>query len=484
MERPRKLALLALSVLAGLYTLAFAVVVVARFAYPFELEWEEGYSLQQVARLSAGRSLYVAPSLEFIPFPYPPLYFQVCAWASAWLGEGFVPLRLVSAFASLGIGVVLWRWVARETSSRTAGWIAAGLFLATFRAGGAWLDVARVDPLFLLLSLLGAYTLHFSRGTPSAVAAGLLFAASFWTKQTAALLAAGSILGSLALDRRRALTAAGVFVATTVALAARAHATTDGWATFYLFELLGDHELYADMVLGFWTRDVLGVGGVSVLPAVALVAGACVLLRRTERPAKALAYASLFLAWSAAAWISRMHSGGYDNVLLPMYCALALGCGTAIGAGRALAWPALGALQFGLLMYAPQRLVPDELDLAAGREFVARLEAAPGEVFVPSHGYLAELAGKRASAHRMGIADVLRSEDQEVRAALIAEITSALAQRRFALIALDVEWPTLDVLDEHYRFAGEVGWEADIFLPRSGVPHRPEYLYVPLGSAH
>jgi len=473
--------LLALSLLAGLYTLAFVVVFAARFAYPFELEWEEGYSLQQVSRLSAGRALFVVPSLEFIPFPYPPLYFQVCAWAGALLGDGFVPLRVVSALASLAVGAVLWRWVARETASKAAGWIAAGLFLASYRAGGGWFDVARVDALFLFLSLLGAYTLHFARGQAGAVAAGLCFAAAFWTKQTGLVLAAGSILAAFALDRRRALTAAGVFAAAAAALAGGAHLSSEGWSSFYLFEVLADHALDTEMILGFWTRDVLGIGaGVSVVPAVALAVGACVLLRRSERPSRAPAYALLFASWSGAAWLSRAHSGGYDNVLLPMYCALALGCGLAVGAGRAPAWPALLALQFGLLMYAPQRLVPDELDLTAGREFVARLERTPGEVFVPSHGYLAELAGKTGSAHRMGIADVLRSEDEAVRQALIAEITAAIVQQRFALIALDVEWPTLDVLEEHYRFDGTPGWEADIFTPRSGVPHRPEYLYVPL----
>ena len=99
----------ALSTVAGRLALAAALVYLAaylfialqRIDYPFEIEWMEGGSAGHVARVLAGESLYAPPTLAFTPFIYTPLYFHGSAWFAQLLGEGFLPLRLVSFLSSL-----------------------------------------------------------------------------------------------------------------------------------------------------------------------------------------------------------------------------------------------------------------------------------------------------------------------------------------------------------------------------------------------
>ena len=89
---------------AALYFLGIlAAAVVARVAYPYEIEWMEGGVLAHVARILRGQPLYARPTLEFTPFLYPPLYYAVSAAVAKLVGLSLVPLRLVSVVATLGI---------------------------------------------------------------------------------------------------------------------------------------------------------------------------------------------------------------------------------------------------------------------------------------------------------------------------------------------------------------------------------------------
>jgi 4-amino-4-deoxy-L-arabinose transferase-like glycosyltransferase len=178
--------------------------------YPFELEWMEGGSLGQVSWILSGHKLYGPPSLEFTPWVYPPLYFYVSAAVSSMLSGGLLPLRLVSFVASLGSLAFIFAIAQRETGSRRAGWLSAGLFVATYQLGGTWFDLARVDSLFLVLSLAALYVLRFTESFRAALLAGVLISLSFFSKQTALGVATPVALFLVAVDWRRGL----VFIAT------------------------------------------------------------------------------------------------------------------------------------------------------------------------------------------------------------------------------------------------------------------------------
>ena len=64
----------------------------------------------------------------------------------------------MSLVSSLVCFAVLARLVQRETASAAAGIAAAGLLAATYFAADTWFDVARVDSLFIALSVAALYT--------------------------------------------------------------------------------------------------------------------------------------------------------------------------------------------------------------------------------------------------------------------------------------------------------------------------------------
>ncbi|HEV2309133.1 MAG TPA: hypothetical protein VGU73_01305, partial [Acidimicrobiia bacterium] len=126
------------------FVACYLAVALARFNYPYPLEWLEGGVLQHVQRVLHGQSLYGAPSIRFTPFLYTPLYYYLSAGAAWLFGLHLSTLRMVSIGASLvafgAVGALVWL----ETRNRWAAACAVGVFAATFRLGGAWLDLARV----------------------------------------------------------------------------------------------------------------------------------------------------------------------------------------------------------------------------------------------------------------------------------------------------------------------------------------------------
>ncbi|HEY6867779.1 MAG TPA: glycosyltransferase family 39 protein, partial [Candidatus Eisenbacteria bacterium] len=296
----------AAAVVAALYLLAYVVIALLRMPYPFDLEWMEGGMLTQVARVVHGQPLYVAPSLSYIPFDYTPLYFLVAALPARLMGEGLAPLRLTSVVCSLGcLGLIAWL-VARETRSRSAALLAAGLYAATYRLSGAWLDLARPDSLFLLLVLAG-FAVHRAdpRGIRGGILAGALFALAFLAKQTALVIAVP--LGALAFrdDRRRGVafagTVAGLVLVSTLAFDAASH----GWYRYYVFGVAMGHGIERSLLLRFWTDDLLRpLALAAVLGASAFALPA----RDASRPFLAALAAGLL----GSAWWLRLYRGSYD----------------------------------------------------------------------------------------------------------------------------------------------------------------------------
>ena len=348
--------------LAGLVAIgSYLFIALSRLNYPFTVEWLEGNSLVEVHRILAGQPLYPAPTAGYVPDGYPPLYFAVSAAAARVLGVSYLPLRLVSLVSSLACLAVLGRLVQRETGSIAAGTGAAGVFAATYFATDTWLDVGRVDSLFLALSIGGLYAARHMRGTRGAIAAGVLLAAAALTKQTGLVEGITVIAALLAGPRRRlacvaALAEMTVLVISTLVLAL----TTGGWYVYYVFELMGEHSLSYGGFGWFWTALLSTMG----IAACAALAGA----RRV--PAVLLAGCAALAAEGCAALV---HSGGGINDLLPAYLAVALLAGLALGSvesRRSAVVPGVLVLaQSALLLsgFHPSQAIPASADRAVGR---------------------------------------------------------------------------------------------------------------------
>lgn len=264
-SRPAR-TLLDLALVGGaLYAALFVIVAVARAPFGFELEWMEGGMVSHAARLLDGQPIYTAPSADFVPFFYTPGYPLTLAGLATITGSLTLALgRAVSIAATLLTFGFLFRVGQREAGWRY-GLLAMGLYAALFRTTGAFYDLARPDALFIALVAAGTYVAFYRRSGLGALAAGAIFAAAFFTKQTSTVFVPAVALYLLWRDWRHALgfgaaafglAAAGVFVGVEL---------TDGWMWTYIFEGHQGHLFYwKNILLEYW-RDVLFVAPLVLL---------------------------------------------------------------------------------------------------------------------------------------------------------------------------------------------------------------------------
>lgn len=500
MERLRSASLALALVLSAAFVALLCVLVALRVAHPYLLEWQEGAMVDQVVRILAGDPLYAEPTIEFVAQIYAPLYFYVSAAVGALTGPGFVPLRLVSIAATAGCLGLVALFVRRETHDTAAAILSVGLFAATYPLSAAFLDVGRVDALFVFFCMAGVTVARGARSTAGLLAAAALFVLAFGTKQQG-LLVGLAMAAWLAFARggRAALAFGGALAVGAGAAALALSVATDGWSTFYLFDLPRSHALVWPLFFTFWWTDMLRPLG----PACALAAVWLGVLARERRTADLVFWTALLGALFAVSLGSRMHWGGATNVLLPAHLGLSLAWGVAIhrlvlappvADARACAVAVLAVLQLGALVYDPRPLVPTAADRRAGDAFVAALAALDGDVLATWHGHLPRLAGKRVFAHRSAVHDVMRSDRTDEIAALQAAFDAALAERRFGAVVVDQPYFLRDyekaalegryelvgpMLEDGLEIGGLLGYRANprVYLPvrlDGSVPVRPE----------
>lgn len=474
-------------------------LVLQRLGYPFELEWMEGAMVDEAARVRAGEPIYGPPTVDHVPFLYTPLFFQVGALAMAVLGEGFLALRVVSVLATLGCAWLLADLVRRETGRRYLGLVAAGLFCGGYGWLRTWYDLGRNDTLFVVVVL--AMVRCARGGTVGAIAAGLLAPVAFLVKQTALFWLPWLLLAFVLRDGRKgAVTAALAVVGCGVAVLV-GDAVTGEWFSFYVFTMAGFHGTQGDRWVGFWTEDLVPIAPLLAAAALALVGR----WRAGERRS-ALALAALLLGGIATSYASRLHVGGFDNVLLYGFVAAVLvgPIAAAAAAPRArLVGLALLLLQFATLVFDPRALwqprppllldprqaLPTAAHRRASEELAAFVAAQPGDVWVVFHGQFGPRAGRPRTAHAQAIYDLLpfalaQPRDRSTRA-LVTSVERALAAGRFSAIVLEQPFGAMfEQLFAHQlagfrRRPGELLAEPLAIRPLVGMETHSPYALVP-----
>ncbi|MBN1902703.1 glycosyltransferase family 39 protein, partial [Candidatus Sumerlaeota bacterium] len=495
MEQEEKLdkrltaALRYLAVLVSLvYILAYIFVVLSRIGYPFELEWMEGASVIHIKRILEGKPLYVRPTIEFVPFFYTPFYFYISTLFSLILGLGFLPLRIVSFLSSLGSLCVIYYWVKTETRDKIFGIMAAGFFAAAFKLSGFWYDIARVDSLFLFFALAGALLVKFRSSPISFILSGVLFSLSFWTKQTALVLFAPLSIYILIYKRKFLIP----FLATTITavggMSLLVNIITRKWYYYYVFFLPGKGDIVTENYIAFWTRDIfspLCIGfGISVVFIVIELSG-----KSKER---GMFYLLLFLGFIFSSWMSRLHAGGWLNVLTPGYAVILIVF--VIGMSRLaehsernpspfkkfipIILYLLCLLQFSLASYNPMSQIPTQEDRKAGEYLIQTMKNIDGEIFVPYHSYLAEMAGKKSYMHVYALFDISRGDVTPIGREFLDDLIDGIRNQKFKAIFLDAPRITTR-FDEFYRVDKILFGNRNAFFPVTGMKTRPEFMFVP-----
>ncbi len=469
---------LLLIVAGGAFLLVVLAIAVARMGYPYELEWMESGSLAMVHRVTEGQPLYPLPSLAWTPFIYPPLYYWVCAGLGLLLGEGYVPLRLVSLLSTLAVFWMIFDLVRRRTDPWWWGLVGAGMYAACFEIGGGWFDVGRVDSLYLALLMGAVIALDRRDDARGHLLSAALFILAGMTKQSA-LVVAAPIATWVLLTRRGRLR--WIFpLAALIGIPLAWFATDAIFGShmyYYILKLTSAHEIALPLLHEFWRFDLL-----APLPIATLALFALLLPSPWERSER-VRWLVWALAFVGSAWISRLHAGGWKNVLLPAYALLAALLAVTAGRAYGKAGPltrlvvlAAVLLQFGLLVFDPRDHLPSDATRAANDELVARIAAAPGEVWIPHHNGLVLAAGKEPTAHSMALQDVLRGGAGQPAARLEAGMEGAIEQGRWDLIILDA--PMFEEeLAKRYRFAGSAYADTSVGWPVTGARTRPERVY-------
>ncbi|MCK5943160.1 MAG: glycosyltransferase family 39 protein, partial [Planctomycetes bacterium] len=338
--------LLALSAAAVTW---FAYAVSQRLYYPHELEWMEGALADHAARVYDGLPIYCEPTPEHVPFLYAPLLFWLGAVGMSVGIDGIVALRLVALGFTVLTALLIGHWVRIETRRFAPGLVTAGLFVAGYGWLAWWYDLARNDSLFVFLTLATTYYLRHG-ASRRWLWAGLLATLALLAKQSALMWLPAVGVGCLWWDWRVAWKFGVTCVAAMTVAVATMHLGTDGWSTFWLFEMPNHHGWVGDRKLGFWTEDL-----VPMYPLLAL--GLFGFVSHVREHAGAALYLAAFECGGlATSYLSRMHVGGFDNVMMYGFAAACVLGGVAAGrlsaddpAWRRWLGPALLLVQFGWL---------------------------------------------------------------------------------------------------------------------------------------
>jgi hypothetical protein len=433
------------------FTVAFVVCAAVRATFPFDLAWMESGMEAMVARLRAGQSMYVEPSLAYVPFLYPPLYY-VATHALERVAPALVglpALRLVSGAATVGTALLV-AGILRGRVAPAVRWSLAALVVASYGRFGFWHDMARVDSLFVLLLVAALAAFVGGRGRLSAAAGGVLAGLATLAKQPAIPII---VLIAIWWGIRRRTSGGrlvlflGAAVATVPAGLAALGELSNCWLRFYVWTVPSTHPLEPVHLL--WSLRFLA----GVLPVLVAV---CLLKPESfERDSPGTAWRDVFLITAIVMIVLRLKAGAATNFFLPLVPLGALNLAERLRRAPA-ALAVATAAQLLILLYDPRPALPTSRDWCAAFAFVRTLRETEGSIFLPQlPGYLAA-AGKPPLAQITALTDLDR-----LRPDLLVEMGRRLSRGEYAAAVPEPSSapngaPFAEMIRRHYRPARAV----------------------------
>jgi len=485
-------------VLAAVFLAAMAgvvlYVVAARFSFPGEREWMAGSIIDHVERVREGRPIYAAPSGDWIPFIYTPGYYWVCA-ALARVMPLVAACRVV-AIASSAIAAICTYFLAKNAgATRYLAALSPLLFVGAFGYVCAWYDVERADTLLVALLAIAAIVLQRWTSLGTTAVSGAIVGLALFVKQPAStfVVVVPAVLALGERPRRAIAFTAGALVGI-VPLFAWLQATTKGWFSFYCFTLPSAHGMAAKYITMFFVADtskalVLTIATIGAFAWLASIVRARVSRREVDAPPAKLVLAAFLAAGFVASAASRLHVGGWPNVLL-FWTTFAVPSVTALAArleslgSKTVTCATLGAivLQAGAFVTDPNDAVPDGAALKATRAVEARVASLEedGDVVMMGRGHVTHARHPHINA----LVDLMRAGHPPP-----ADFTDAIAKRSYAAIVLndleDVrmitllghESPLFEVVTRNYFVAERFDDRAP--MPVVGYPTQPRLVLRP-----
>ncbi|HEV2646333.1 MAG TPA: hypothetical protein VGU46_08225 [Acidobacteriaceae bacterium] len=482
----------ALATISAGFILLFLYTALRRMNYPFAFDQVEGSMVTSVWRVAHGMPLYTAPTQDFVPFLYAPLYFYIAAAVGKLVGIGYGCLRLVSILGTLGSCGVIYALIHGETRSRLGAIAGAGLYAACFSQLGGWFDYGRVDSLFVFLLLLAIYC---TRRAPVLVAV-LVWLVAFQTKQTILPVAVLVLCAEWQRPRRMIFGLVALIAGFAGSIVMMNH-LTGGWYSYYLFGTAKGLPWLMRTAVLYLPSDLLQPFGLAFL--IVLASLLWVPVQRRSRSTQFYLIVSFSLY--ASIWFLRAHAGSSSNTLIPVYAWTAVLFGIALARlmprvggmdspqQKLCSTLLLGAACVQILgfLYHPGRYDPGAYAVEGRQKFEQQLSAIPGDVYVINHSYDAMLAGKQPHAVIDAFGIIQDSPPSAMRTAYLAAFHRAIDAHAYSAFVLDDTadtykpgdgWMPADFADQYpVRLLAE---SASISGP--GAPPVEKWIYLPCSA--
>ncbi len=483
-----RISIIVLAMGSAFYLLLFYKIAILRANYPFDLEWMEGGAVDHVRRVMDGKSLYIEPSPDFVPYIYTPLSYYVGAIFTYIFGEGYLPLRILSILSISGCFVLLGLFTYKSTKDLVLACVPPGLFAASYVLVNNWFDIGRVDSLFLCLLLLSAYVLHHGKTHKKYWISALVLYLAFMTKQSALIVFPFLAVVAFRDHWKSGLTFSLTWLITVFGTVLIYNQLSEGWFSYYIFKVGGGHEILDNMYWDFWRHDIYDK---YKWPFVSSLLFALVMMLKMFKKEN-LIYLAMAGGFVGMSYFGRLHSGGDTNVIMPAYAIMALLSILALYRLTQHKWlkgqlfavlvpvvfTVLMVWQYTHLRYYSANFLPTKADVEAGNKILEIIDAADGPVMVSSHGYWQYKVGKETNAHFMASYDLLRSDADHPAVKIISDSTIARIENQYYHTIIQDNDYFVGQVRQHYDLVMELEYDGDAFIPESGAKLRPLKVYV------
>ena len=414
-----------------------------RLHYPYALEWIEEGNLQEMLRVLHHQPLYVAPTLQYTPYIYGPLFFWLAAATAHVAGPGYPALRLVSILSTAGLFAALFGFVLLESPRRSPGRVLAafagvGLFATAYTITNGFFDVGRVDMLCLALAMAALLLVQREQ----VVAAAFCFALAVLAKQGILPIAVLALCSDWQRPRRLLVGLGSFAVFCAVPLLWLNHVSA-GWSNVFLFRVAAGFALDRRILAFYLPHEILPA---AMLSLALIVAG--ILLT----PPRALNRSSSFYLLTGLGMVLytgfvRAHAGAAGNADIPALLWIAFTAAVCFGrlyrrfvpAGQpalllVLAMPLLQMLAF---TNGPQFLVPQPKAAQLRMHLIEQVRGLPGDVLMIDHPQYSLAAGKPMLADGKALDGLITSPRLPFGSELQGELAALVHQRRFSALVVD-----------------------------------------------
>jgi hypothetical protein len=378
--------------LAALHVGVLVYHAVLTIAFPYDLDYGEGYVLNDALRVARDEQIYVdLQQFPMVRSPYPPLFPLLWSRLLPLTGPTFLAGRLLSCLGLLGIcGLVAWN----AARVKADGWpiLVAPLAVAASPFVYQWAGYARVDLLALFLAAAGVLTAQWVRGWRGILLSAGLCTLALWTKQTTATAAVAVAVALALRSWPHGLGFGAAIGGSSLAALVALHVATGGEFT--------SHVLLGNVSNPFSPVRALAYVLVFALLHLPLLAAAAWWVRQAAGglPSPVAVYVPVAVLGA----ISAGNSGSSVNYLLEpiLACSLVLPFAwRALPASAHVLGPLLACVQLGMLLHwpngfgtdylgvAPHGRTPTAEDYAVGAAIDAAVRAEPGAVIAEPAGF-------------------------------------------------------------------------------------------------